>query len=104
MVLHTLGKDSLHSFILEPHCLGYQLFPCQEPSKNGTDGKREDSGTIRQKMAFFTNLSNELKTPLSRIIAPVSQLLPAAEEVHEKQTLEEVQRNAMKINSLIHRY
>ena len=56
----------------------------------------------RQKMAFFTNLSNELKTPLSRIIAPVSQLLPVTEEVHEKQTLEEVQRNAMKINSLIH--
>ena len=56
----------------------------------------------RQKMAFFTHLSNELKTPLSRIIAPVSQLLPVAEEVHEKQTLEEVQRNAMKINSLIH--
>lgn len=56
----------------------------------------------RQKMAFFTNLSNELKTPLSRIIAPVSQLLPATEAAHEKQTLEEVQRNAMKINSLIH--
>lgn len=56
----------------------------------------------RQKMAFFTNLSNELKTPLSRIIAPISQLLPATEKVHEKQTLEEVQRNAMKINSLIH--
>lgn len=56
----------------------------------------------RQKMAFFTNLSNDLKTPLSRIIAPISQLLPAMEEAHEKQTLEEVQRNAMKINSLIH--
>lgn len=56
----------------------------------------------RQKMAFFTHLSNELKTPLSRIIAPVSQLLPMTEEAHEKQTLEEVQRNAMKINSLIH--
>ena len=51
----------------------------------------------RQKMAFFTNLSNELKTPLSRIIAPVSQLLPATETEHEKQTLEEVQRNAMKV-------
>lgn len=32
----------------------------------------------------------------------MSQLLPATEEAHEKQTLEEVQRNAMKINSLIH--
>lgn len=56
----------------------------------------------RQKMAFFTNLSNELKTPLSGIIAPISQLLPVADEANEKQTLEEVQRNAMKINSLIH--
>lgn len=56
----------------------------------------------RQKIAFFTHLSNKLKTPLSRIIAPVSQLLPGTEETDERQTLEEVQRNAMKINSLIH--
>ncbi|WP_303010569.1 two-component regulator propeller domain-containing protein [uncultured Bacteroides sp.] len=55
-----------------------------------------------QKIAFFTHLSNKLKTPLSRIIAPVSQLLPGTEETDERQTLEEVQRNAMKINSLIH--
>ena len=53
MVLHTLGKDSLHSFILEPHCLGYQLFPCQEPSENGTDGKREDSGAITPENGFL---------------------------------------------------
>ena len=53
MVLHTLGKDNLHSFILEPHCLGYQLFPCQEPSENGTDGKREDSGTITPENGFL---------------------------------------------------
>ena len=56
----------------------------------------------RQKIAFFTHLSNKLKTPLSRIIAPVSQLLPGTEKTDERQTLEEVQRNAMKINSLIH--
>ena len=74
--------------------------------KNRLKAERREKEKIleqsRQKMAFFTNLSNELKTPLSRIIAPISQLLPATEEAHEKQTLEEVQRNAMKINSLIH--
>jgi signal transduction histidine kinase/AraC-like DNA-binding protein len=74
--------------------------------KNRLKAERREKEKIleqsRQKMAFFTNLSNELKTPLSRIIAPISQLLPSTEEVHEKQTLEEVQRNAMKINSLIH--
>ena len=74
--------------------------------KNRLKAERREKEKIleqsRQKMAFFTNLSNELKTPLSRIIAPISQLLPATEEAHEKQTLEEVQRNAMKINSQIH--
>lgn len=74
--------------------------------KNRLKAERREKEKIleqsRQKMTFFTNLSNELKTPLSRIIAPISQLLPATEEAHEKQTLEEVQRNAMKINSLIH--
>ena len=74
--------------------------------KNRLKAERREKEKIleqsRQKMAFFTNLSNELKTPLSRIIAPISQLLPATEEAHEKQTLEEVQRNAMNINSLIH--
>ena len=74
--------------------------------KNRLKAERREKEKIleqsRQKMAFFTTLSNELKTPLSRIIAPISQLLPATEEAHEKQTLEEVQRNAMKINSLIH--
>lgn len=56
----------------------------------------------RQKIAFFTNLSNDIKNPLSRIIAPISRLLPTTDDASQKQTLEEVQRNAMKINSLIH--
>ena len=48
------------------------FFPCQEPSENGTDGKEKILEQSRQKMAFFTHLSNELKTPLSRIIALLS--------------------------------
>ncbi len=55
------------------------------------------------KMEFFTNLSHDLKAPLSMIIAPVSRLLPAIRNKQEKLVLEQVQRNAMKLNSLIHR-
>ena len=55
------------------------------------------------KMDFLTNLSHELKTPLSMIIAPVSRLLPGIKGQHEKQQLKLVQHNAMKLNSLIHR-
>ena len=54
------------------------------------------------KMEFYTNLSHDLKTPLSMIIAPVSRLLPQVRNKLERQVLEQVQRNAMKLNSLIH--
>lgn len=56
----------------------------------------------RSKIDFFTSLSNELKNPLSRIIAPVSKLLSSASEGTGKETLEEVQQNALQINSLLH--
>ncbi|MGV8095207.1 MAG: two-component regulator propeller domain-containing protein [Mangrovibacterium sp.] len=56
----------------------------------------------RMKIDFFTNLSHDLKTPLSLIIAPISRLLPEIKNQHEKQQLKLVQHNAMKLNSLIH--
>lgn len=56
----------------------------------------------RAKMEFFTNLSHDLKTPLSMIIAPISKMLPEIKNPEEKKQLEQVQRNAIKLNSLIH--
>ena len=56
----------------------------------------------RVKINFFTNLSHDFKTPLSMIIAPVSQLLFEIKNPQEKKQLELVQRNAMKLNALIH--
>ncbi len=56
----------------------------------------------RAKMEFFTNLSHDLKMPLSMIVAPVSRMLPKMREGAEKRELEHVHRNAMKLNALIH--
>ncbi len=56
----------------------------------------------QSKIDFFANVSHEFKTPLSMIIAPVSRLLLDTRNQPEKQQLEGIQRNAMKLNSLIH--
>lgn len=56
----------------------------------------------RQKMDFFTNLSHDFKTPLSLIMAPVSKLLPEVKNREERKLLEGVQRNAIKLNALVH--
>lgn len=55
----------------------------------------------KQKMEFFSNLSHDFKTPLSMIISPVSHLLLECEE-KERESLELIRRNAMKLHSMIH--
>ncbi|WP_236263938.1 two-component regulator propeller domain-containing protein [Dysgonomonas sp. Marseille-P4677] len=53
------------------------------------------------KIDFFTNVSHEFKTPLSLIIAPISRLLLEIKDPLKKKQLEAIQRNALKLNSLI---
>jgi signal transduction histidine kinase/AraC-like DNA-binding protein len=53
------------------------------------------------KIDFFTNVSHEFKTPLSLIIAPLSKLILEMKDPWKKKQLETVQRNALKLNSLI---
>jgi len=56
----------------------------------------------RMKIDFFTNLSHEMKTPLSMIIAPVSKIISDNRNQRDAQQLSLVLRNAMKLNSQIH--
>jgi signal transduction histidine kinase/ligand-binding sensor domain-containing protein/DNA-binding response OmpR family regulator len=56
----------------------------------------------QSKIDFFTHISHDFKTPLSLIVAPVSKLLLEVKNPSEKKQLEIVQRNARKLNSLIH--
>ncbi len=56
----------------------------------------------KAKMEFLTNFSHDLKTPLSMIIAPISRMLPEVKNRQTRKELEQVQRNALKLNALIH--
>ncbi|MDR0750468.1 MAG: response regulator [Tannerellaceae bacterium] len=56
----------------------------------------------RLKLDFFTEISHEFKTPLSLIIAPVSQLLLKAKpHSDDEKALALVRQNAMKLTSLV---
>jgi signal transduction histidine kinase/ligand-binding sensor domain-containing protein/AraC-like DNA-binding protein len=54
------------------------------------------------KIAFFSDVAHEFKTPLSLIIAPLSRLIPVIKNIDERNAIEMAHQNALKLNSLIH--
>jgi signal transduction histidine kinase/CheY-like chemotaxis protein/AraC-like DNA-binding protein len=54
------------------------------------------------KIDFLTNISHELKTPLSLIIGPLEKIMEQIKPASLKEQLADVRQNAMKMGSLIH--
>lgn len=54
------------------------------------------------KMEFLTNMSHELKTPLSLIISPSSKLLTETKNKQTKELLSVIHTNALKLNNIVH--
>ena len=55
------------------------------------------------KMEFFVNVSHELKTPLSLVVAPLGKLLAECTNAKMRDSLKGIQHNALKLNSLIYK-
>lgn len=53
------------------------------------------------KMDFFTNIAHELKTPLTLIIAPISNLINEIRNIEHRKSLLLIQKNAIRLNQLI---
>ena len=55
------------------------------------------------KTDFFVNISHELKTPLSLIIAPLGKLISETTNNRQKEALLSIQKNSLKLNELIYK-
>lgn len=55
----------------------------------------------RQKTAFFSNVSHEFRTPLTLLLGPVEDALRVAEDHQQRERLEIIQRNALRLLKLV---
>lgn len=64
--------------------------------------RRNALATVRHRLFFLSNISHELKTPLSMIIGPLSKMRTAKLPPDQADDVETAYNNALKLNSLIH--
>jgi signal transduction histidine kinase/DNA-binding response OmpR family regulator/ligand-binding sensor domain-containing protein len=66
--------------------------------------KREAALALtQQKMDFFVDMSHELKTPLSLIIAPIEKMISESTNTKIRARLKAIHNNAMRLSAIIHR-
>lgn len=53
------------------------------------------------KLRFFTNISHELRTPLTLILSPLENMLKTTEGEEQKQKLEMIHRNAIRLLNMV---
>lgn len=58
---------------------------------------------VERKLTFLSNISHDLKTPLSMILGPVSILKEQSQDKESKKSLEIVYDNAVRLNNMIHK-
>lgn len=65
--------------------------------------RRKSLDNVERKLTFLSNISHDLKTPLSMIMGPVSLMKEQAKDPENRKNLQTVYDNAVRLNNMIHR-
>lgn len=65
--------------------------------------RKKSLESVEKKLTFLSNISHDLKTPLSMILGPVSLMKERTKDFETKRTLETIYDNAVRLNNMIHK-
>lgn len=65
--------------------------------------RRNALDNVEKKLTFLSDISHDLKTPLSMILGPVSLMKEKTKDPESRKSLEVVYDNAVRLNNMIHR-
>lgn len=69
--------------------------------KSDEENRRKQEELNQIKFRFFTNVSHDLRTPLSLIVSPLDEMLKEEHEPRQKRRLELMKNNATKLLTLV---
>ena len=65
--------------------------------------RRNALSKVEERLTFLSNISHDLKTPLSMIIGPLSNIRDKISDEEVRRSVETAYKNALRLNTLIHR-
>lgn len=97
-----LAKIFMSLFVLFLFYVIWKIIRMKQKMEIQQIEKEKSLELSRMKMEFLTNISHELKTPLSLILGPISELKSTIRTPKTRERMEIVYENTLKLNSLVH--
>ena len=89
------------SYKMRQNRLHYEIKVAQLQAKEMQLTAQKEKEVNEKRLAFFTNVSHEFRTPLTLIIDPVKEMIEENKEGEQKEGLNMVYRNARRLLSLV---
>jgi signal transduction histidine kinase/ligand-binding sensor domain-containing protein/DNA-binding response OmpR family regulator len=89
------------SYKMRQNRLQYEIKLAHLQAKEAQLNVQKEKEVNEKRLAFFTNVSHEFRTPLTLIIDPVKEMLNSDKEAAHKEGLSMVYRNARRLLSLV---